>query len=442
MHQLFKSYTNSISIIAGSILLILPALFNGYPLLYGDTATYISAGFDFITPKDRPMAYGLWLNFSSLNGFSIWLTVFFQALLCSWLSFKIFKYFIPNHNIIFLIVYFILLAISPMAWNTSQLMPDIFTLIGLLAWFVLAFIHTKTLKNTWPYWLVFLLATCTHASHLLYFTALSFFLFALRYIQSKSIHKPSLALMMASMLCYLSMSSALAKSKHVFTMGALAERGILKAFLDKHCASETDAYALCAYKDEIPKYGWQFVWEPYSPLYKIGWKESKSEFNTIIFKCFTEPDLVWLQVKSSLTGTFSQLLKFKIGEGNSPYTVESNMQKRILSKYGHDSLDQFRDSYQQKDQLVQMIDAYNFLIYLSSIVFAILLFFTIIIHFDFQKSELITFAIIAIILNAWLCATFANVIDRLGNRVLSILFIVGFPYLISKLINFYKPTTT
>ena len=40
---------------------------------------------------DRPITYGLLIRLFSLNGLSLWLVVFFQAYLVSWLIFKLVK---------------------------------------------------------------------------------------------------------------------------------------------------------------------------------------------------------------------------------------------------------------------------------------------------------------------------------------------------------------
>lgn len=54
-------------IIFGAFIIAFVGLFNGYPLVYSDTGTYIYSGFDRFIPADRPIVYGLFLKFFSFN---------------------------------------------------------------------------------------------------------------------------------------------------------------------------------------------------------------------------------------------------------------------------------------------------------------------------------------------------------------------------------------
>jgi hypothetical protein len=60
----------------GALGLMLDAIYNGYPLVYSDTSTYLASGFELQTPVDRPITYGLFIRLTSLNGFSLWIPFF------------------------------------------------------------------------------------------------------------------------------------------------------------------------------------------------------------------------------------------------------------------------------------------------------------------------------------------------------------------------------
>lgn len=62
-------------VLAGALLLLFPAFYNGYPLINADVGTYLHSGFKLFIPDDRPVVYGLVLRFFSLNGWSLWLAV-------------------------------------------------------------------------------------------------------------------------------------------------------------------------------------------------------------------------------------------------------------------------------------------------------------------------------------------------------------------------------
>jgi hypothetical protein len=42
------------------------AIWNGYPLVFLDTGTYVASGFERFVPRDRPLAYGFFIRHSSL----------------------------------------------------------------------------------------------------------------------------------------------------------------------------------------------------------------------------------------------------------------------------------------------------------------------------------------------------------------------------------------
>lgn len=70
-----------ISIFIGAVILMTDAFYNGFPVVYSDTSTYLASGFEWETPFDRPITYGIFLRIFSLNGTSLWLVIFFQALI-------------------------------------------------------------------------------------------------------------------------------------------------------------------------------------------------------------------------------------------------------------------------------------------------------------------------------------------------------------------------
>src|ERR1700722_3349962 len=122
------------ALIFSSLLLLIPAFYNGYPLVNPDTATYLASGFKPETPFDRPITYGLLIRLFSLNGLSLWLLVFAQAYIVSWLLFKVFRNLAGDGPYILkvLLTIFILSVFSSLSWIVSQVQPDVFTSIAFL----------------------------------------------------------------------------------------------------------------------------------------------------------------------------------------------------------------------------------------------------------------------------------------------------------------------
>lgn len=95
--------------------------------------------------------------------------------------------------------------------------------------------------------------------------------------------------------------------------------------------------------------------------------DRKEEFNEIIRGTLSSPKYLALHLKASLKATASQLVKFKIGDGNGI----------------------FLKSWQ----------AYP----------------------DKQFLSIVILILLGVIIHAWICGTFANAIDRLGTKMIWLL---------------------
>ena len=78
-------------ILFGTFILLAVALFNGYPLVYSDSGTYIKSGIEGFVPPDRPIIYGLFIAFFSFE-YSLWLVILAQNLLTAFVLFEVFKF--------------------------------------------------------------------------------------------------------------------------------------------------------------------------------------------------------------------------------------------------------------------------------------------------------------------------------------------------------------
>jgi hypothetical protein len=411
-------------IVLGALALMTDAFINGFPIVYSDTSTYLASGFQLETPFDRPITYGLFLRVFSLNGLSTWLVVFAQATITSTLIFLTVKLLTGNKRFlkIGLITSVFLALFTGLSWTVSQLMPDIFTPIALLCIVMIFSGEFKRGKMVLLY-VLFLLSVAMHISHILLYGLILIAAFIVKRFFFSDIFQTArnsqIAILLAlTIIAIVTMGSAISKSKHVFFMGAMVEHGILQQFLDDKC--NTTDYKLCVYRNSLPEKAYQFVWDEDSPFYKIGgWKESKQEFNEIIFETLTTPKYIGLHIKESLKATFQQLVLFKIGDGNGSFPEGTQLHSRI-HKYFPNDLDQYANSRQNQSQL-GFLDVFNSLFSAVIILSLIILVFLQIRfwnqfngHFKLVLIVLLT----GILLNAWDCGTFANAIDRLGCKMI------------------------
>jgi hypothetical protein len=201
-------------------------------------------------------------------------------------------------------------------------------------------------------------------------------------------------------------------------MGTMVEHGILKQYLDDNCSKKE--YKLCAYKDSLPQRAYQFVWDEDSPFYKIGgWKETKQEFNEIIYSSLTEKKYIGMHIKESLKATYKQLLLFDIGDGNGSFLEGTLLYERI-AKYFNNNLLSYSSSKQSQKEL-GFVGKWNVLFSIVVILSVLFLIFAILVFRNKInnriKNVLFLFSV-TIAINAWDCGTFANAIDRLGCKMI------------------------
>lgn len=418
------SYKFILFVFLGSLCLMTDAFYNGFPIVYSDTSTYIASGFELKTPFDRPITYGLFLRLFSLHGLSLWFVIFFQGLILSYLIFLIVRLVADNKSFLkfgLLIIIFLSLF-SGVSWTVSQIMPDIFTSIALLS-ATLILLGTFKKSTLICLYILFFISVAMHISHVLLFALILIIIFVLRQfiLPKQDYRKRNLritTLFILTIVTMLTMGSAISKSKHVFFMGAMVEHGIVKNYLNDYC--DTKDYKLCAYKDSLPDRAYKFIWDEQSPFYKIGaWKETKKEFNEIIYGTLSQPKYIGMHINESFKATLQQLTLFSIGDGNGSF-LEGTLLYYRVSKYFSNDVSSYASSKQNQSRL----DLINFFNSLFQIIIVLSLFLIIFLLIKFASSldkQIKFMAIvffIGIILNAWDCGTFANAIDRLGCKMI------------------------
>jgi len=312
------------------IIISIAAIVNGFPLWYPDTSTYLASGFELETPADRPIGYGIFIRLTSLNGASVWLVIVAQSIIIYYLLNLTFHYFFSNWTKLqTLIVLTSLSLFSSFSFVTSQLISDIFSPIGAICLFHI-FLH-RTLKKSNRNWLVgiYILSVVMHMSHIGINLILIFMLSIFSEILFNQFElRKSFTFIALTLICLLSMGSALGKSTHVFLMARLSENGILKKYLDENCDKKT--YKICAFKDDLPGSANAFLWEKYSPVYHTGgWVDSKPEYVEIIKGTFSSWEYLALHIKESFKTTKRQLLLFEAGDGNIAYRDGTSLFERF-----------------------------------------------------------------------------------------------------------------
>ena len=421
-------------IIIGAVIFMLFALYNGFPIvMHGDTSVYLTSGFEFRVPHERPIFYGLFIWLFSF-GFTIWPAIFFQCLLLSYLCVRFIRSIVPTINNQHLVALIILVALATISsWYAGQIMPDIFTPILFLSTYIyLTQDNTRSEKIILV--AIILLATLVHNSHYVISTAFILLIIGLsltKQYRLTSIKQKCFTLILANLIAWSCLLSSnyfagngfvSARASHVFLMGKLAESGVLKTYLEKACP--TRQYKICQYKDNIPPVAWEFVWDTEkSPVFKVGgWDSTKSEYNTIINDILSRPKYWPFLVYKSVEATMRQVILLNIDEAEElpwrKFDRESDMYVTIAKYYPHE-INEFEVSRQNyKTFNLPFYDhVYVIVILLSSIVCLLITKGE-----ERKKVWAVYWLVLAyIFINAFVTATFGNVLSRLNSRTIWLL---------------------
>ena len=117
------------------ILLVAPAIWNGYPLLQWDTGGYLARWYEGYLVPSRSTVFGLYLTFG--EGSSFWINLGIQALATLWilqLTLRVLGMSQPRR---LLWIGLVLAVSTSLPWLVSMLLTDIFTGLSVLALFLL-----------------------------------------------------------------------------------------------------------------------------------------------------------------------------------------------------------------------------------------------------------------------------------------------------------------
>jgi hypothetical protein len=281
------------AMLASVLLLSAPALYNGYPLVESDTGTYVESAFVLRVPPDRPIGYSLFLDAASWR-WSLWPVVFVQALLVVLLLPRVLRVLGVEPAPGRLVGLTLLLALTtPLPWYTSQVMPDVFTGIGVLLVTLIALERGTSWAWRAGYGLLLLVATLSHFSHLLAVTAMLPVVAAVRVWRPTTVARANLvAVALHVALCWLAVPTVnwliakrafITSSGHVFVMARLYRAGLLTRFLQEECGHHS--WALCAIKDDPVRDESFYIWHPDGPLHRLGgWSAKRKEQRRLIRK--------------------------------------------------------------------------------------------------------------------------------------------------------------
>ncbi|WP_428376677.1 hypothetical protein [Lichenicoccus sp.] len=318
-------------LLPAAVILLWPAMLNGYPLVFADSGTYLSQAIQHYLGWDRPAFYSLFLFLLHWQ-ISTWPIIVVQSLLTLYVLDAAMRAFAPRLARRMLLPLCAVLAIlTPLPWFVDQIMPDLFTTLMtiLLAILVLAPASLAALE------LLAIAALCAamiafHLSHLWIGLGLLMILLPTRQLLGATrplglrglalAASPLLAavIMLCSVNCAAFGRLSVSPFGNVFLLARLLYDGPAAAVLERDCA--TEHWQLCRFVDVLPPHQTlypssdNFLWEPKGPLSSLGGAKLFSlEAGLIISRALHEQPLQVLH--ASLSNFGHQLLRFGSGDG-------------------------------------------------------------------------------------------------------------------------------
>ncbi|HYZ63416.1 MAG TPA: hypothetical protein VE650_13275 [Acetobacteraceae bacterium] len=253
------------AILLGGALLVWPAFYNGYPILFSDTGGLLEMGLAPNMGWDKPFVYGPLAALLSLHR-TLWLPLAAQGVLASyvlWLTQAVFARPGPVRHVG---VCAVLAAGTAAPWVTATLIPDFLAPVAALGLFVLG---TGRLGrgHRVAAGVITTVAIAAHLSHLVLAAGCVVVLALLRLAVP---WRPVACL--AAALLFLAGSNwvgheRLAVSPHgsVFALARLVADGPARAHLDRVCPEA--GYRLCDWRGRLTDDSDQFLWDPEGPFW-------------------------------------------------------------------------------------------------------------------------------------------------------------------------------
>ena len=234
-----------------ALLLCWPVIYNGFPLVFSDTGTYIGSGIDRFIPRDRPVFYGALIAAASNFG-GLATVVLLQSISVAYVTLLFFYWIAPHAPRAAKGIALTGVALmTPVAWLTSWLMPDVFG--GLMVPIVLLLVFAfDALDLGQRAWLAILLAVAllVHTGNLLFFAGLLVLVFAIGSLVRLRLQWRGVALaaligttsVLLSMLPNVKAHGrwTINPGSQAFLAARLIGDGLMKPYLEQHCSVTPD----------------------------------------------------------------------------------------------------------------------------------------------------------------------------------------------------------
>ncbi|MFI4987865.1 MAG: hypothetical protein ACHQF3_10525 [Alphaproteobacteria bacterium] len=407
-------------------LLASPALWNGYPLAYYDSVDYVVMPFTWDMPIYRTAAYGVFAIFGRL-AHSLWGIIFVQSLMVAYVLLEACRLFVPLAPRRALVLSATLLALlTGLPWVTSQIIPDAFTGIVVLAALVLAFEDGRLgAVRRWTLMVVLAVGTAVHTSHFAILAGLMLCLVAARFLARRGwpLLGPRLRTIPIAFAMALSIAVGsnwlmtgrpfLAQPSAVLTLGLLVQDGLAKRYLDEVCM-KPGLYKprLCMARNRLPPTANDFLWHD-ADFWKLGgWTGMRNEADRIVQGCLFNFPLSYAWTSAKLM--FQQLAMVGSGDGLTPMSFFIG---HAVRSYYPREMPAFSDAEQQAGIDFSLLNDIQVPIQLASFVALFPLLWLAVRRRDRLAATVTGLVLLALLGNAFVCGALSNPNDRYQSRI-------------------------
>jgi hypothetical protein len=306
--------------IAATAMLLVPAIWNRFPLLQYDTGGYLARWFEGYLVPSRSTVYGLFLALFAHPDF--WPIVIIQAALTVWvLTLTLRALGFGGRPLVLIGVTALLCVATTLPWLASILLTDIFAALAVIALHLLVFADDRLRR--WERVALIALAAFAVATHSATFAVVLALLVAaaaarglLRIGAISGIARGAAALALGAAM--LVAANFVTSGRLAWTPGGIAlsfgrmlQDGIVARYLADRCPDPR--LRLCAHRHELPTDADEFFWGE-SVFDRLGrFNGLGDEMATVVLESLR--DYPALQAKMALLATARQLVRVDTGEG-------------------------------------------------------------------------------------------------------------------------------
>lgn len=416
------AFPGFLAVAAVAVLLITPAIWNGYPLLQYDTGGYLARWYEGYLVPSRSTVYGLYLHFGERSYF--WLNLAFQSVATLWMLHLTLRVLGLARPLRLAIIALILILTTALPWLASMLITDIFAGLAVLTLFLLV-AHGDRLSRTEKIAL-FAFTAFAAATHSATFGVLFGLcvagwvllpwlrprLTASGLMQGSVAVAVSAALLVAANYA-LSGQLAWTPGGPGVTFGRMMQDGIVARYLNDHC--DTIKLKLCPYRNQLPATADEFLWANDSIFNKLGRFEGMDEEMGFIAAQSLTAYPLW-QIEAALMATATQLHMVGTGEGTNgwiPHTYG------IIERYLPTQTAAMRAAHQQHwDINFTPINWVHVPVALVSMLLLVVLLGRALWRWRLDDIDLLAATVtLALLGNAFLCGVISGPHDRYGARM-------------------------